>query len=129
MRYVQIPQTGLTVSALCMGSGEFGSSIDQDGCFKLLDLFHSKGGTFIDTALVYGDWAKDTEDHPSEKIIGRWIKDRGVRKNIVIATKGGLPRLREDDKRKRLKAKDLANEIDTSLEDLQVDKSWGKKKQ
>jgi aryl-alcohol dehydrogenase-like predicted oxidoreductase len=121
MRTVKIPDTDLTVSAICMGSGEFGSSVKQDQCFELLDLFHSKGGTFLDTALVYGDWAPDIERHASEKVIGRWIEDRGVRKNIILGTKGGLPRIPDPERKKRCNPKGIAEDIDTSLEDLRTD--------
>jgi aryl-alcohol dehydrogenase-like predicted oxidoreductase len=121
MRTVRIPNTNLTVSAICMGSGEFGSSVKQDQCFELLDQFYSKGGTFLDTALVYGDWAPDLERHASEKVMGRWIKDRGVRKNIILGTKGGLPRNPDPERKRRCNPKGIAEDIETSLEDLQVD--------
>src|SRR5271154_6710990 len=87
MQYVSLPKTDLRVSALCMGSGDFGGRVSQADAFALLDEFVAQGGTFIDTAHVYADWIPGNVKHSSEKIIGQWLKARGNRDQLVIATK------------------------------------------
>jgi aryl-alcohol dehydrogenase-like predicted oxidoreductase len=57
----------------------FGKSADASA---LLDTFFSLGGNFIDTANVYNAGE-------SEELIGRWAEERGVRDQLVIATKYG----------------------------------------
>jgi aryl-alcohol dehydrogenase-like predicted oxidoreductase len=55
-------------------------SMDKEHSFKLLDAFWEAGGNFIDTASNY-------QDDDSEKWIGEWAKERGLRDQLVIATK------------------------------------------
>ncbi|GCD40602.1 aldo/keto reductase [Streptomyces paromomycinus] len=72
--------TGLRVSELCLGTMTFGSSADEVVSHRMLDAFVAAGGTFIDTADIYGQGA-------SEEVLGRWLKARGNRDDLVIATK------------------------------------------
>jgi aryl-alcohol dehydrogenase-like predicted oxidoreductase len=72
MKSVTIPQTDLMVSTVCLGSGEVGSSLNQEKSFALLDAMLEYGGNFLDTAHDYGNWVKDLERSASEKTIGRW---------------------------------------------------------
>ena len=87
----RIPGTELDASVVCMGTGEIGSSVSQDDSFRLFDSMMENGGNFIDTAKDYGDWLPDIERSASEKVVGRWLESRGVRKQIVVATKGCMP--------------------------------------
>lgn len=86
---VSLPGTDLTVSRLCLGGNRFGSTLDDDESFALLDAFAELGGNFIDTAHVYADWIRDVERSCSEKTLGRWMASRGCRSAFVVATKGG----------------------------------------
>src|SRR5581483_3704812 len=90
MKTVLLPNTDLRVSQLCLGSTDIGSLIPPDASFALLDLFVSLGGNFIDTAHVYANWLPGFENS-SEKTIGRWLKARSNRDQIVLSTKGGHP--------------------------------------
>ncbi|MFE3824478.1 aldo/keto reductase [Streptomyces sp. NPDC059092] len=72
--------TGLRVSELCLGTMTFGGSADEAVSHRMLDAFTEAGGTFIDTADIYGAGA-------SEEVLGRWLKNRGNRDELVIATK------------------------------------------
>ena len=54
--------------------------MDKESSFKLLDAFYEFGGNFIDTANGY-------QDGSSEEFIGEWMEARGVRDQMVIATK------------------------------------------
>lgn len=80
MDIVRLGRSGLKVSRICMGTMTFGSGADETTAFELLDRFAELGGTFIDTANVYNGGR-------SEEIVGRWIRARGARDWIVLATK------------------------------------------
>jgi aryl-alcohol dehydrogenase-like predicted oxidoreductase len=66
---------------------QFGWTADEAASFAVMDAFVAAGGTFIDTADVYSFWAPGNPGGVSEEIIGRWMKARGNRDGIVLATK------------------------------------------
>lgn len=82
------PLAGLHVSPICLGGasigdqwGKFGmGQTDRESSFKLLDAFYEAGGNFIDTANNY-------QDESSEAFIGEWMEAKGIRDQMVIATK------------------------------------------
>jgi aryl-alcohol dehydrogenase-like predicted oxidoreductase len=92
MRYQKIPGTPFSPSVVCLGTGRFGTDLPEADAFRLLDAFIQDGGTFVDTAHVYGDWASDVRGM-SERTIGAWLASSGARDRIVLATKGGHPDL------------------------------------
>ncbi|HEX5692765.1 MAG TPA: aldo/keto reductase, partial [Roseiflexaceae bacterium] len=53
MQYRRLGRTGLKVSALCLGTMQFGWSADEQASFAVMDAFAEAGGTFLDTADVY----------------------------------------------------------------------------
>ena len=55
-------------------------AMDKESSFALLDAFYDAGGNFIDTANNY-------QDESSEEFIGEWMEKRGIRDQIVLATK------------------------------------------
>jgi len=88
MEYRKIGRTGLRVSELCLGSMQFGWTADEPTSFAVMDAFVAGGGNFIDTADIYTNWAGDASTGGrSEEIIGRWMKDRRNRDQVVVATK------------------------------------------
>ena len=89
MEQRQLGRSGLKVVPLCFGGNVFGWTIDEKTSFEILDAFTGAGFNFIDTADVYSRWASGVGGE-SETIIGKWMKQRGNRKNIVVATKGGM---------------------------------------
>ncbi len=74
-------RNGPIVSRFALGAMTFGTETDQTEAFRQLDLFVDSGGTFIDTADVYGAGK-------SEEILGRWARQHGGVDELVIATKG-----------------------------------------
>ena len=74
--------TGRTVSAVGLGTVTFGREIDEDTSFKVMDHAFEKGINFFDTAEGYASGG-------SESIVGRWMRQRGVRDDIVLCTKVG----------------------------------------
>ena len=80
-------KTDLSVSALCLGTMQFGWTADERSSFAVMDAFVEAGGNFLDTADVYRNWAAGGPGGLSEEIVGRWMKERGNRDRIVVATK------------------------------------------
>jgi aryl-alcohol dehydrogenase-like predicted oxidoreductase len=80
MEYVRLGHSGLKVASVCLGTLTFGRETDEDRSFQLMDRYLELGGNFLDTADGYSTGG-------SETIIGHWLKDRGVRDSIVLATK------------------------------------------
>jgi len=72
---------GPIVSRLGLGTMTFGVETDEDDAHSQLDAYVEAGGTFIDTADVYGDGE-------SEQIIGRWATQRSGIDDLILATKG-----------------------------------------
>ena len=119
--------TGLTIGRVALGCTTFGREIDEDTCFEIMDYAVENGVTLFDTAEAYGGaQAKDYrrnylgtdddrevsgESHSSEKIIGRWLKARNCRDQIVLCTKVSTDHNRSH----------VAEAIDASLNRLQTD--------
>ena len=80
----------LKVSPICFGGNVFGWTLGEAASFKLLDAFTAAGGNFIDTADTYSKWHPGNQGGESETIIGKWLKRRGGRDNLIIATKCGM---------------------------------------
>jgi aryl-alcohol dehydrogenase-like predicted oxidoreductase len=83
----KLGNTDLDVFGLCLGGNVFGWTADEDESFAILDAYAAAGGNFIDTADVYSLWVPGNTGGDSERIIGRWMKSRGNRDAMVIATK------------------------------------------
>ena len=88
MEYRKLGQTGLKVSALCLGTMTMGWTSSKADSFAVLDAFVEAGGTFLDTADVYSAWAEGNPGGVAETWIGEWLKRSGTpRHELVIATK------------------------------------------
>lgn len=85
----RLGKSDMYVSPLCLGGNVFGWTADEEMSFRLLDGFVEAGFNFIDTADVYSNWAPGHHGGESETIIGDWLKRRGKRDDVVIATKVG----------------------------------------
>jgi aryl-alcohol dehydrogenase-like predicted oxidoreductase len=85
----RIPRTDLDVHRLCLGTNVFGWTADHDASFAVLDAYAEAGGNFIDTADVYSAWVDGHTGGESETLIGAWMRERGNRDDIVLATKLG----------------------------------------
>jgi len=88
MKQIQINNTDLLVSDICLGSGNFGDGLTEADAIRVLDSFFDRGGNFLDTAQVYCRWVNGLENS-SEQIIGKWLKERKLQTKVVVATKGG----------------------------------------
>ncbi|WP_372917059.1 aldo/keto reductase [Salegentibacter sp.] len=85
----QLGNTSIQAPPIIFGGNVFGWTLNEEESFKMLDELFDRGYDMIDTADVYSRWAEGVEAGTSEKIIGKWMKDRGIRDKITIATKGG----------------------------------------
>lgn len=123
--------TSLT-SPLVLGAMMFGTAIDEETSFALLDRFVERGGVWIDTADCYAFWASDDgRGGASERVLGRWLAARpGVRDRVRIATKLGAEPLWAGswpDQRAGLSRRAIHDAFAGSLERLgidQVDLLW-----
>ena len=111
---IPIPKTELSVYPLCLGGNVFGWSADEAQSHDVLDAYTSHGGNFIDTADVYSEWKDGNNGGDSEAIIGSWLKKRGNRSEVVIATK-----VAKLSTRPGLSAANIKAAVDESLKRLQ----------
>ncbi len=113
MDIVRLGKSGLKVSNICLGTMTFGAGADEAMSRTIMDRFFDLGGMFFDTANVYNAGV-------SEEIVGRWIKDRGVRDRVVLATKvyGATG---EGPNERGLSRINIQRAVEASLKRLQVD--------
>ena len=90
MKQLPFGKTGAQVSQICLGAMLMGTAIDQEDSFAILDHFIESGGNFVDTASCYAWWMghQYTGDE-SETMLGKWLRARGNRDQIFLATKVG----------------------------------------
>jgi aryl-alcohol dehydrogenase-like predicted oxidoreductase len=108
--------SGIKVAPLCLGGNVFGWTADEAMSFALLDAFVAAGFDFVDTADGYSNWAPGHEGGESETVIGKWMKARGTRGRVIIATKLGMWK-----KTAGLKAANIISACEGSLTRLQTD--------
>ena len=106
MKTIQIPGVEFPVSQFCLGCAYLGSRESEELSFALMDCYYEHGGRFLNTAHEYSEGA-------SERTVGKWMRERGVRTEMIVTTKGG------EDRRvpgiRALHREDLLEDIDESL--------------
>lgn len=118
MKKISIGNTDLHVAPINLGGNVFGWTLDEKESFDILDAFTAEGFNFIDTADMYSYWVGGKGGGQSETILGKWMKARGNREKIVMATKvGGETGLHPVDTSK----KHILEGVDKSLQRLQTD--------
>lgn len=111
-----IANTDLAVHPLCLGGNVFGWSADATNSEAVLNHFVDHGGNFVDTADMYSQWGEGHVGGESETIIGHWMKKRGNRSSVIVATK-----VAKLDTRPGLSSKNIIAACDDSLRRLQTD--------
>jgi aryl-alcohol dehydrogenase-like predicted oxidoreductase len=114
----KLGNSGIEVAPLAFGGNVFGWTADESMSFKLLDAFTAAGFNMIDTADSYSRWVPGNKGGESETIIGKWLKQSGKRKKVIIATKVGSE-LGPDDK--GLSKSYILRAAERSLKRLQTD--------
>lgn len=88
MEYRKLGRTGLKVSALCMGTMQFGWSLNEADSHKIMSATFEAGINFFDTADIYSRWVEGNPGGVSETYLGNWLKAGKIpRDQVVIATK------------------------------------------
>jgi len=116
MTHITLNKTDLNVHPLCLGGNVFGWSADEAQSIDVLNAYTEYNGNFIDTADVYSEWKEGNTGHDSERILGNWMKSRGNRSEIIIATK-----VAKLSTRPGLSAANINAAVDDSLRALQSD--------
>ncbi|WP_290798707.1 NADP(H)-dependent aldo-keto reductase [Halomonas sp.] len=113
--------TGIEVSRLCLGTMTFGEQNSEAEAHEQLDRAVTFGINFIDTAEMYPVPPKAETQGRTERYIGSWLKQRGSRDDVIIATKASGPGLEHIRGGPRLTREHLHQAIDESLTRLQTD--------
>ena len=114
---IKIVNTDLEVAPINLGGNVFGWTLDEKQSFEILDAFAYESFNFIDTANTYSWWVNGVGGQ-SETIIGKWMKTRGNRDKMVIATKVGS---QTKEHPVDISKKQILKCVDESLQRLQVD--------
>jgi aryl-alcohol dehydrogenase-like predicted oxidoreductase len=114
----QLGKSDIQVAPLALGGNVFGWTIDERESFAILDGFVDAGLNLVDTADVYSRWAPGHVGGESETIIGKWMKQRGNRDKVIIATKvgGDMGQGKKD-----ISKKYILEAVERSLQRLQTD--------
>ena len=125
MQYRPLCTAGPEVSTLCLGSMLFGEQVDEREAFRQLDMALDAGVNFIDTAEMYPVPPRPQTMGESERIIGRWMRQRACRERVVLASKVAgpgrdwLPYVRGGNN--RLDRANILAAVDDSLRRLRTD--------
>lgn len=124
MKQIPLGQTGIDVSAFCLGCMFFGTLTDQEMAYQLADRYFEAGGRFYDTANNYAFWIDGATGDESETVLGRWLKSRKNRDQIILSTKVGARPTRPGGGREsweRLSARAIERAVEGSLTRLGTD--------
>ncbi len=121
MEYKKLGRTGLKVSVLCMGTMQFGWSLNEEDSHRVLSATYDAGINFIDTADIYSKWVDGNPGGIAETYLGNWVKENKIpRDKLVIATKvrGEMGKGPNDQGLSRVH---ILKAVDASLRRLQTD--------
>lgn len=121
MQYLQLRGNDgpLSVSKLVLGTDYFGSGVDKDLAFQIIDTYVAAGGNMLDTARFYADWVPGGQG-ASEGTIAQWLARSGARSRVLISTKGGHPRL-DSMHQGRISFDEISRDLEQSLEALDIE--------
>lgn len=115
MRRRPLGSSGLLVSELALGTMTFGAETPEADAHAILDAYVMAGGNLLDCADVYAHGE-------SESIVGRWLASRGLRDELIVATKGRFPVHQDAGPNDfGLSRRHLVRAVDASLDRLGVD--------
>lgn len=114
----KLGRSAITVAPLMFGGNVFGWTLDEAASFQMLDAFTAAGFDFIDTADVYSRFIPGNQGGESEVILGKWMKARGNRDRVILATKAGMDM---GEGRAGLSKAYLFKAVEDSLRRLQTD--------
>lgn len=117
MQMRTLGNSGLQIAPLIFGGNVFGWTADEKTSFDLLDAFLDAGFNCIDTADVYSRWVPGNRGGESETVLGKWLKARGNRERVILATKVGMDM---GEGRKGLAPSYIERAVEDSLKRLQT---------
>ena len=118
MQHRELGRSGLQFAPLVLGGNVFGWTADEAASFRVLDAFVAGGGNAIDTANVYSAWAPGHKGGESETVLGKWLRQRGRRDDVLIFTKVGM---QMGDGSQGLAKDYIRRSVEDSLKRLQTD--------
>jgi aryl-alcohol dehydrogenase-like predicted oxidoreductase len=92
VKSVPLGDSGVKVSAFCLGTMYFGTRNDKASSYRLLDQYVAAGGSFLDTANIYARWVAGFKGGESESLLGECMQARRNRSQMFVATKVRVPR-------------------------------------
>jgi aryl-alcohol dehydrogenase-like predicted oxidoreductase len=114
----RLGRSDLSFLPIVLGGNVFGWTADEAMSFRVLDAFLEAGFTAVDTADTYSRFAPGNKGGESETIIGKWMKARGNRSEVLVFTKVGHEM---SPTKKGLAKRYIKAEIEESLARLQTD--------
>lgn len=111
---------GLEVPALCLGTMTFGLQVNEKDSVEILDKASDLGLNFLDSADAYPLGGNRDTLGKTEEILGRWMKQRGNRQRLLIATKCFAP-TRGGPNGRGLSRQHIMESIEASLKRLCTD--------
>jgi aryl-alcohol dehydrogenase-like predicted oxidoreductase len=123
MQYVKLGSSSLSVSRICLGTMTFGQQNTEAEGHEQMDFAFGEGVNFFDTAEMYPIPSRKETQGSTETIIGTWMKRRGVRDKIVLASKitGPSPAMQHIRNPLDFSRKHIHEALDASLARLQTD--------
>lgn len=123
MKYNRLGHSSLNVSEICLGSMTWGAQNSQSEAFAQLDCAIGQGVNFIDTAEMYPVPPEAETQGETEIILGNYIKQRGNREQLIIASKVAAPGLKGDYIRPNMSLnwRNIHQAVDDSLNRLQLE--------
>ncbi|MEY4135626.1 MAG: NADP(H)-dependent aldo-keto reductase [Saprospiraceae bacterium] len=123
MQYVKLGNSSLSVSRICLGTMTFGQQNTEAEGHEQMDYAFGEGINFFDTAEMYPIPSRKETQGSTETIIGTWMKQRGVRDKIVLASKitGPSPAMLHIRSPLDFSGKHIREALEASLARLQTD--------
>ena len=109
MKTTMIPGFDKPLSSLCLGCAYLGSRENDELSMQIMDTYFENGGRFFNTAHEYGD------NGSSEILLGRWARERGVRDQILVTSKGGEDDSAPDHDCRHMRYDEVLEDIDEGL--------------
>ena len=91
MQKIRLGNANEQISCMGLGTMYFGSKVDEQTSFSILNYYSEKGGTFLDSANKYASWVSGFQGGESELLIGKWLKQKGNRNKMFLTSKVGFP--------------------------------------
>lgn len=121
MEYRYLGRTGLKVSAICLGTMQFGWTADKTMANAIMDKAVEWGCNFFDTADIYSRWADGNNGGVSEAIIGEWLRTRSLRRDQIILATKVRGQMGDGPNDQGLSRHHILTEVENSLRRLQTD--------